>query len=137
MTPQEVQEKLRLSQLKDKLWYVVPSCATTGEGLFDGLVRSDPTNKNTVSNTYARAGYRTISRLNRSGLGSSYRLGSLCSDVLINVLYTMMLIGYYRKGFEASTEAIPGCLWLLFSCLYPLFLTCHFSFVHCVTFAAS
>ena len=39
MTPQEVQEKLRLNQLKDKLWYVVPSCATTGDGLFDGLVR--------------------------------------------------------------------------------------------------
>lgn len=42
MTPQEVQEKLRLGQLKDKLWYVVPSCATTGEGLLDGLVRSEP-----------------------------------------------------------------------------------------------
>lgn len=39
MTPQEVQERLKLSQLKDKIWYVVPSCATTGEGLFEGLVR--------------------------------------------------------------------------------------------------
>lgn len=38
MSPTEVQEKLRLSQLKDKIWYVVPSCATTGEGLFEGLV---------------------------------------------------------------------------------------------------
>ena len=38
MTPTEVQEKLKLSQLKDKIWYVVPSCATTGEGLFEGLV---------------------------------------------------------------------------------------------------
>lgn len=38
MTPQEVQEKLKLNQLKDKIWYVVPSCATTGEGLFEGLV---------------------------------------------------------------------------------------------------
>ena len=38
MTPQEVQERLKLSQLKDKIWYVVPSCATTGEGLFEGLV---------------------------------------------------------------------------------------------------
>ncbi|CAF9943650.1 MAG: hypothetical protein ALECFALPRED_000858 [Alectoria fallacina] len=37
MTPQEVQERLKLSQLKDKIWYVVPSCATTGEGLFEGL----------------------------------------------------------------------------------------------------
>ncbi len=38
MSPQEVTEKLRLSQLKDKIWYVVPTCATTGEGLFEGLV---------------------------------------------------------------------------------------------------
>ncbi|MCJ1334831.1 ADP-ribosylation factor, Arf Arf6 [Bachmanniomyces sp. S44760] len=37
MSPQEVQERLKLSQLKDKIWYVVPSCATTGEGLFEGL----------------------------------------------------------------------------------------------------
>jgi ADP-ribosylation factor 6 len=38
MSPQEVTEKLRLNQLKDKIWYVVPTCATTGEGLFEGLV---------------------------------------------------------------------------------------------------
>ena len=41
MTPTEVQEKLKLNQLKDKIWYVVPSCATTGEGLFEGLVRNN------------------------------------------------------------------------------------------------
>jgi ADP-ribosylation factor protein 6 len=28
---------LKLSTLKDKIWYVVPSCATTGEGLLEGL----------------------------------------------------------------------------------------------------
>lgn len=38
MTPTEVTEKLRLTQLKERMWYVVPSCATTGEGLFEGLV---------------------------------------------------------------------------------------------------
>ncbi|MCJ1448620.1 MAG: ADP-ribosylation factor, Arf Arf6 [Stictis urceolatum] len=37
MSPQEVQERLKLSQLKDKIWYVVPSCATTGEGILEGL----------------------------------------------------------------------------------------------------
>lgn len=43
MKPQEVQERLKLDQLKDKIWYVVPSCATTGEGLFEGLViNADP-----------------------------------------------------------------------------------------------
>jgi ADP-ribosylation factor protein 6 len=39
MTPAEVTEKLQLSKLKDRIWYVVPSCATTGEGLLEGLVR--------------------------------------------------------------------------------------------------
>ena len=38
MTPAEITESLQLSKLKDKIWYVVPSCATTGEGLFEGLV---------------------------------------------------------------------------------------------------
>ncbi|KAL4732692.1 ADP-ribosylation factor, Arf Arf6 [Fusarium chlamydosporum] len=37
MKPQEVTEALQLSKLKDKVWYVVPSCATTGEGLLEGL----------------------------------------------------------------------------------------------------
>lgn len=37
MKPQEVTEALQLSSLKDKIWYVVPSCATTGEGLLEGL----------------------------------------------------------------------------------------------------
>ena len=38
MSPTEVTEKLKLNQLKDKVWYVQPSCATTGDGLFEGLV---------------------------------------------------------------------------------------------------
>ena len=38
MTPQEVQERFKLSQLKDKIWYGVPSCAAPGEGSFEGLV---------------------------------------------------------------------------------------------------
>jgi len=42
MPPAEVTEKLQLSKLKDRVWYVVPSCATTGEGLFEGLVSSNP-----------------------------------------------------------------------------------------------
>jgi ADP-ribosylation factor protein 6 len=49
MKPQEVTDMLKLSTLKDKIWYVVPSCATTGEGLLEGLawlsnnVKSPPT----------------------------------------------------------------------------------------------
>lgn len=38
MKPQEVTDKLKLNQLKDKIWYVVPSCAVSGEGLLEGLV---------------------------------------------------------------------------------------------------
>lgn len=38
LKPQDVTEALKLNQLKDKVWYVVPSCATTGEGIFEGLV---------------------------------------------------------------------------------------------------
>ncbi|KAK7741968.1 ADP-ribosylation factor, Arf Arf6 [Diatrype stigma] len=37
LNPQQVTEALELNKLKDKLWYVVPSCATTGEGLLEGL----------------------------------------------------------------------------------------------------
>ena len=37
MNPQQVTEALQLNKLKDKLWFVVPSCATTGEGLLEGL----------------------------------------------------------------------------------------------------
>jgi ADP-ribosylation factor protein 6 len=42
MKPQEVTDALKLTQLKDKIWFVVPSCATTGEGLLEGLVRPPP-----------------------------------------------------------------------------------------------
>jgi len=35
MSPLEVQEKLMLTKLKDHFWYVWPSCAITGDGLFE------------------------------------------------------------------------------------------------------
>lgn len=37
MKVQEVTAALQLDKLKDKVWYVVPSCALTGEGLLEGL----------------------------------------------------------------------------------------------------
>ncbi|EGX87706.1 ADP-ribosylation factor 6 [Cordyceps militaris CM01] len=58
MKPQEVTEALQLSKLKDKVWYVVPSCATTGEGLLEGLawlsnnVKAPPT---AAKNPYIRS----------------------------------------------------------------------------------
>ena len=65
MTPQEVQERLKLNQLKDKIWSIVPSCATSGEGLFEGLVRlvldcRDPAD-------ICRVGSQTTSRINLNG----------------------------------------------------------------------
>ncbi|KFY01838.1 hypothetical protein O988_02493 [Pseudogymnoascus sp. VKM F-3808] len=37
MKPEKVPEALGLNRIKDTIWYVVPSCATTGEGLLEGL----------------------------------------------------------------------------------------------------
>lgn len=37
MSPSELTERLGLSMLHDRLWFVQPSCATTGEGLAAGL----------------------------------------------------------------------------------------------------
>jgi len=37
MSPTEVTEKLGLNHMRERSWYVHPSCATTGEGLFEGL----------------------------------------------------------------------------------------------------
>ncbi|KAI9448703.1 ADP-ribosylation factor family-domain-containing protein [Russula earlei] len=37
MSPAEVTEKMGLHRMRDRSWYVHPSCATTGEGLFEGL----------------------------------------------------------------------------------------------------
>src|SRR3712207_4866168 len=40
MRPKEVSDKLQLEKIaKDHVWKVEPSCATTGEGTFEGLVR--------------------------------------------------------------------------------------------------
>ena len=37
MKPVEIQEKLQLTKFKDRDWYVQPSCATEGDGLYEGL----------------------------------------------------------------------------------------------------
>jgi hypothetical protein len=41
MRPKEVSDRLQLDKIaKDHVWKVEPSCATTGEGIFEGLVCS-------------------------------------------------------------------------------------------------
>lgn len=37
MDAQEVKTKLDLVNLKQRVWFIQPCCATTGEGLFDGM----------------------------------------------------------------------------------------------------
>ena len=37
MDPYEIQEQLNLVGIRDRNWYIQPSCATTGDGLYDGL----------------------------------------------------------------------------------------------------
>jgi len=37
MSPSEVAEKLALSSMRGRQWYVQSCCATTGDGLFQGL----------------------------------------------------------------------------------------------------
>jgi hypothetical protein len=58
MKPAEVTEALKLSQLKDKIWFVVPSCATTGEGLLEGLVGCpiSPSSLMSVTNHKSKTG---------------------------------------------------------------------------------
>jgi ADP-ribosylation factor 1/2 len=37
MTPQEISDGLSLHELGSRKWYIQPACATTGDGLFEGL----------------------------------------------------------------------------------------------------
>ncbi|XP_076979759.1 ADP-ribosylation factor 6-like [Tamandua tetradactyla] len=38
MKPHEIQEKLGLTRIRDRNWYVQPSYATSGDGLYEGLI---------------------------------------------------------------------------------------------------
>ena len=46
MKPQEVQESLHMTKLRDRQWYVQPSCATSGDGLYEGLTWLTSNHKN-------------------------------------------------------------------------------------------
>ncbi|KAJ5105823.1 hypothetical protein NUU61_003170 [Penicillium alfredii] len=37
LSPEDITNELQLTKLKDKLWYVAPSVATDGTGIFEGL----------------------------------------------------------------------------------------------------
>lgn len=37
LSPQDIKEKLGLQRMRDRRWYIQPSNALTGDGLFEGL----------------------------------------------------------------------------------------------------
>ncbi|XP_031561378.1 ADP-ribosylation factor 6-like [Actinia tenebrosa] len=37
LKPNQIEERFNLSKYRDRKWYVQPSCATTGDGLYEGL----------------------------------------------------------------------------------------------------
>ncbi|KAK6019634.1 hypothetical protein OSTOST_14724, partial [Ostertagia ostertagi] len=37
MKPHEIQDKLGLTRIRDRNWYVQPTCAAAGDGLHEGL----------------------------------------------------------------------------------------------------
>ena len=51
MKPHEIQEKLGLTRIRDRNWYVQPSCATTGDGLYEGLTWLTSNHKSWVINS--------------------------------------------------------------------------------------
>jgi ADP-ribosylation factor protein 6 len=37
MNVAEIEERMGLRELRDRKWYVHPTCATSGDGLYEGL----------------------------------------------------------------------------------------------------
>ncbi len=98
MKPQEVTEALQLSKLKDKIWYVVPSCATTGEGLFEGLVSTGPIERAmAVCSHWTRAGCQTTSRRPRNDSPDKRRQSLRYESCIIqraSYMYNSFPLGY-------------------------------------------
>lgn len=64
MSPDEVISALKLHNLKDKVWYVAPSVATDGTGIFEGLVSYPKCRVSRSHLTPPRHGSQTTSRSN-------------------------------------------------------------------------
>lgn len=109
MSPQEVQERLKLNQLKDKIWYVVPSCATTGEGLLEGLVSAEISSR-----------ALTMVANNASGLAFQQRQDATTTTTQIALFFAAIPISLprpptillYTTEFSAL-GGIDGFLWPL------------------------
>ncbi|TIB00406.1 hypothetical protein E3P96_02647 [Wallemia ichthyophaga] len=102
MSPAEVTEKLGLHKMRERSWYVHPSCATTGEGLFEGgliRVRAEsadkaqdclgylPTSKSAHNNIRKIAHYNAI-QCN----WIQYRLPALSSlPIMLTLIRTLLI----------------------------------------------
>ena len=73
LSPEEITNELQLTKLKDKLWYVAPSVATDGTGIFEGLVSAalsrafgpkQKTNPDPQFSPLSRPGSQTTSKPN-------------------------------------------------------------------------
>lgn len=61
MKPDELSRRLKLDEIaRDHIWKVEPSCATTGEGIFEGLVSAMRSRKgDKLLMRFARHGWAT------------------------------------------------------------------------------
>lgn len=110
MRPKEVSDRLQLDKIaKDHVWKVEPSCATTGEGIFEGLVRSDLTLlAHSPTNIFTRPGSPTTSSYHPAPNKRPY------SDPRIPVPLSQILSAIPER-LACSSLHIPGFSLSLFS----------------------
>ena len=86
MRPHEIQEKLGLTRIRDRNWYVQPACATTGDGLYEGLTWLTSNHKS-----------RTGSYWWRTSFFPFYLEKNLASFVIIIFFFEKKKRSYYTK----------------------------------------
>ena len=99
MKPQEVTTALELNKLKDKIWFVVPSCATTGEGLLEGLVSSLPL---CLSRSSGEPRTKTGTQTNRHG--SQITSNHPPHKASRNRTKDKISLAYTERGFSLVTD---------------------------------
>ncbi|XP_029211890.2 ADP-ribosylation factor D-like [Acropora millepora] len=104
MKPHEVQEKLGLTRIRERNWYVQPSCATTGDGLHQGLQWLSSNHRNDNLGRYFQSRKATISsntdpnsRTKRPGL-IRYNMGKLLSKIFGNKEMRILMLGLDAAG---------------------------------------
>ena len=93
--------------LKDKMWYVAPSCATTGEGLFEGLVSHLPISSSIcdwrlMQDIGMALEQHQIPPCTKEDLGN--RPPARCPPPMIRILFHMIAM-YITPNISAAEEA--------------------------------